>query len=69
MEEKECSKCKEILPLHRFEFRADNNRYRGQCRKCSKGYKLNSIDRKFEILSLMSNGFKKCGKCGEVKFL
>lgn len=69
MEEKECSKCGFILPISKFEFRSDTNKYRGQCRKCNKGYEFSRRDRREEILDLLSNGLKKCGKCGEVKSL
>lgn len=67
IEGKECSKCGLLLPIAKFEFRKDTNKYRGQCRKCNKGYELNREERREKILLLLSDGLKECGKCGIVK--
>jgi hypothetical protein len=69
MELKTCSKCGEELPIYKFSFRTDTNKYRDQCKMCHKGYKSNLIDRQLEIESLFIDGKKKCGKCNEVKLL
>lgn len=69
MEEKTCIECNKSLPLHYFEFRKDNNKFRNICRKCSKGYLLNKIDNKLEIIELLKLNKKKCSRCLEIKDL
>ena len=64
-----CSKCGKELPLYKFSFRTDTNKYRDQCKQCHKGYNSTLIDKQREIQSLLKEGKKKCGHCGEIKNL
>ena len=58
---KVCSKCGKELPLYKFSFRTDTNKYRDQCKQCHKGYSSTLIDRQLEIDKLLQQGKKKCG--------
>ena len=64
-----CSKCGKELPLYKFSFRTDSNKYRDQCKQCHKGYSSTLIDKQLEVKTLLESGKKKCGRCGEIKDL
>lgn len=67
METKECTKCRNILPIELFSWRTDTNKYRGQCKKCHKGYETTLYERRKEEDDLLNTGYKKCGRCNEIK--
>ncbi len=64
---KKCSTCGEEKLLKYFSFRADTKKYRGQCRKCHKGYENLYGDFRYKRLELFKQGKKSCSKCGEIK--
>jgi len=64
-----CSKCNEEKELRFFSFRTDTNKYRGQCRKCAKGYKVCREEKKDITQTLLSQNKKECSKCGKIKSL
>ena len=66
---KTCSKCNEEKELRFFSFRIDTNKYRGQCRKCAKGYKVCREEKKDIVQTLLSQNKKECSKCSKIKSL
>jgi hypothetical protein len=58
-----CSTCKKEKTKEYFEWRSDNQKYRGQCRKCHKGYETLKGQFKQRII----DGKKECGKCKQNK--
>ena len=64
-----CSKCGESKELRFFSFRVDTNKYRGQCRKCHKGYDVCREERKDIVNKLLTDNKKECSKCNKIKSL
>lgn len=63
---KECSTCKKKLDIKYFSFRSDTNKFRGQCKKCHKGYSTDRFEKQIEVERLLSKGLKKCSKCENI---
>lgn len=64
-----CVTCNKELEIKYFSIRTDTGKYRGQCKKCHKGYLTDLKDKQQEIKELFDNNLKKCGKCKETKTL
>lgn len=64
---KKCSKCNLKKDIKYFEFRTDTNKYRNYCKQCNKNYKTDRKDKQENILKLLLNNLKTCGKCELIK--
>ena len=64
-----CTKCKLEKELRYFSHRTDTNKYRDQCKKCHKGYKIDREDLVKSIKDLFSKGLKECSRCKVIKSL
>lgn len=65
IEEKQCSKCKKLLPLTEFYSRG-NGKYRSECKECHKNYVKDKYqERKQKVNEIKSQC--ECQKCGETR--
>lgn len=63
--EKQCSKCKKILPITSFYSRG-GGRYRSECKECHSAYVKSQYQNKLDIVQKIKTE-TKCQKCGEVR--
>lgn len=64
---KTCTTCGVSMPMYMFSYRTDTKKYRGQCKRCHKGYKTTRLERRIRVYELFNLGLKECSLCHEEK--